>query len=136
MSDMNRMDYKLFVPRGDFNFFRVSEKTFSVPEILTVNIHLSEDKVTYWFYVEIPGEDEEWTFLLSKGKSLEGVLLIGNNPYEVHGAAQVIRTIRDRKTRVTEVTVSFVVTNAKNIRKNPRKEKEITRSELLDIDLD
>lgn len=130
------IDYKLFVPRGAANYFKVSGTVFSITEILTVNIHLIDDKVTYWFYVIVPEEDEEYKFLLSKGKTPNGILLIGNNPYEIYGRAEVIRTIWDKTQRVTEVTVSFVVENARNITKNKRKETEVSRSELLDLEND
>ena len=89
---MNKIDYKIFVPRGENNYIRLQGGTeFDVDDILTVNIHLGDDKVTYWVYFRIPHDDEYYKTLLKQGKKSKASLLIGNNPYEIVGDIEVMQ---------------------------------------------
>ena len=131
---MKEIDYKIFVPRGKNNYVRFnSDKEFEINDILTINIHLGDDKVTYWFYIKIPEDDEYHKLLLKKGKKLQLILLIGNNPYEIIGVAEVIEIMSNRQTQMNGIKVCFSVTNASNTINNPRKEVDGNRFEMLDI---
>ena len=131
---MKNIDYKIFVPRGKRNYLKIKDKEFIIDDILTVNIHLVDDKITYWFYVNISLEEEHYLLLLKNIKKLNSILLIGNNPYEIFGEAEVINTHIDKRKRVKEFTVSFVVDNASRTYDNPRKVKRYKRSELIDLE--
>ena len=129
---MKNIDYKIFVPRGELNFLRIEKKEFLIDEILTVNIHLGDDKVTYWFYINILLEEEYYITLLKNVKKLNSVLLIGNNAYEIYGEAEIINTYTGKNKK--EYTVSFTVKNASTTYGNPRKIKKYKRSELIDLE--
>jgi len=130
---MKNIDYKIFVPRGGLNYIKIREKEFLIEEILTVNIHLEDDKVSYWFYVNIDNEEKDaLTFLKNKHPKI--ILLIGNNPYEIHGEVEIINTYHDKKKQEIQFTMSFLVINASDTFNNPRKERKIkNRSTLLDL---
>ncbi len=130
---MSSMDYKIFVPRGGNNYVRFDNEEFEITEILTINIHLGDDKVTYWIYFKIPHDDKHHNVLLQKGKSPKMVLLIGNNPYEIHGVSEVIENCWHKWEEKRQITVCFVVCNASDTPNNPRKETPCERSELLDF---
>ena len=130
---MKNMDYKIFVPRGENNYVRFDGEEFEVTEILTINIHLGDDKVTYWIYFKIPHNDEHHNVLLQRGKKPKMVLLIGNNPYEIHGIAEVLANELHNWEEKKQITVCFTVINASTTPNNPRKEVEYERSELLDF---
>ena len=62
---MNKIDYKIFVPRGGNNYVRFDTETeFEVSEILTIGIHIVDDKVNYWLNFKIPQDDEHHKCLL------------------------------------------------------------------------
>ena len=61
------------------------------------------------------------------------VLLIGNNPYEIYGTAEVIDSSLHKWESKIQLTVSFTVINASNTVNNPRKEVPLKRSEILDL---
>ena len=131
---MKNIDYKIFVPRGQLNFLRIEQKEFLIEEILTVNIHLGDDKITYWFYVNIPLAEEHYIVLLNNIKKVNSVLLIGNNPYEIYGEAEIINTHIDNRKRKKEYTVSFQVDNASKTYNNKRRKIKVNRSELMDFE--
>jgi hypothetical protein len=130
----NTIDYKIFVPRGENNYVRLKTgMEFDIDEILTVNIHLGDDKVTYWIYFRIPHDDKPHKFLLTVGKKSEGTLLIGNNPYEIIGELEVMQIAPHKWEEKIQIIASLVVVNSSQVVDNPRKEVKHTRSELLDI---
>lgn len=134
MVSMKRIDYKIFVPRGYQNYVRFDEEEFLISTILTVNLHLEDDKITYWFYFKIPSDDEKRKYILHKQKEPSMILLLGNNPYEIHGTAKVENMSSHKWEEKIEVAISFIVLNASNTINNPRKEVEINRCEILDLD--
>jgi hypothetical protein len=127
------IDYKIFVPRGAKDFIRLNGKEYLVDEIRAVNIHISDDKVVYWMDFRIDEDDHEADLRLKPKSSPNMVLLIGNNPYEIHGIAEVIYNTYNKWESKKAITISFLVNNASHVKNNPRKEEEINRSELLDI---
>ena len=131
---MKNIDYKIFVPRGQLNFLRIEQKEFLIEEILTVNIHLGDDKITYWFYVSIPLAEEHYIVLLNNIKKVNSVLLIGNNPYEIYGEAEIINTHIDNRKKKKEYTVLFQVDNASKTYNNKRRKIKVNRSELMDFE--
>ena len=131
---MKNIDYKIFVPRGERNYLKIENKEFIIDEILTVNIHLIDDKITYWFYLNISLEEEYYILLLKNIKKLNSILLIGNNPYEIFGEAEIINTYINKREQVKEFTISFVVINGSKTYDNPRKIKKYKRSELIDLE--
>lgn len=131
---MNKIDYKIFVPRGENNYVRFNtEEEFEIDDIISVNIHLSDDKVVYWFYVKIPDDDQHLKLLLRKGKKPKLTLLIGNNPYEIIGEAEVMNTSHHNWEEKIETQLCFTVINASQTENNPRKEQKSNRLEMLDI---
>jgi len=130
---MKNIDYKIFVPRGENNYVRFDGEEIEIDEILTINLHLGDDKVVYWIYFKIDSDDEHHKLLLKKGKNPEMVLLIGNNPYEIYGKAEVIDNSFHKWESKNQITVSFTVINASRTLNNPRKEVLYKRSELLDL---
>ena len=130
---MENIDYKIFVPRGENNYVRFNGEKIVIEDILTVNIHIGDDKVTYWIYFNISNDDEHHKIMLKKDKSPKMILLIGNNPYEIHGTAEIIGSIYHKWNNEIQFTVSFVVINASKTRDNPRKEVRYERSELIDL---
>ena len=130
---MKNIDYKIFVPRGKNNHVRFDGEQIEINEILTINIHLGDDKVTYWMYFKIDSFDEHHKSLLRKGRKPEMVLLIGNNPYEIYGEAEIIDVGSHPWENKIQLTVSYVVTNASNTVNNKRKEQKYSRTELLDL---
>lgn len=130
---IKHIDYKIFVPRGENNYVRFDGNEFEITEILTINIHIGDDKVTYWIYFKIPQDDKQHNLLLRKGKTPDMVLLIGNNPYEIHGTAEIIANDLHSWEEKRQITVSFTVTNASKTVDNPRKEVKPDRFEMLDI---
>lgn len=130
---MKNMDYKIFVPRGENNYVRFDGEEIEIDEILTINLHLADDKVTYWIYFRIPSNDEHHKLLLKKGKKPNMILLIGNNPYEIHGTAEVINSDWHKWESKIQLTVSFTVIRASDTVNNPRKEVKLERSEILDL---
>lgn len=135
MSKVEIIDYKIFVPRGAENFFRLNKKEYLIDEITKVNIDLRDNKVTYWVYFKISDEDHEANMRLKANSNPEMVLLIGNNPYEIYGVAEVLYNTFNKWESKRAITISFVVKNASAVRNNPRKEKqEENRAYLLDFD--
>ena len=130
---MNSIDYKIFVPRGENNFVRFDGEEIDISEILTINIHIGDDKVTYWIYFKIDSDDEHHKAMLKKGRSPKMILLIGNNPYEIHGTAEVIENSFHKWESKNQLTVCFTVINASDTVNNPRKEVLYERSELIDL---
>ena len=131
---MNKIDYKIFVPRGENNYVRFNtESEFLIESIATINIHLLDDKVIYWLYVDIPYDDEHHKLLVRKGKKPKLTLLIGNNPFEIIGESEIIDTHYNKIKEAIEVTLSFIVKNASETTKNPRELIKYDRSDLLDI---
>ncbi len=131
---MKNIDYKSFVPRGENNFVRFyNNKEIEIDDIISINIFLADDKVVYWFYVKILEDDAEHRLILKKGKKPTLTLLIGNNPYEIIGEAEVINTSFHNWEEKFEISLCFTVINASNIINNPRKIVEYDRSEILDI---
>jgi len=131
---MNKIDYKIFVPRGENNYVKFDTETeFEIDEIISINLFLSTDKVIYWLYIKIPENDEHHKLLLRKGKKPKLTLLIGNNPYEIIGEAEVENISYQNWEENILVTLSFVVSNASQTVKNKRKTIKYERSELLDI---
>ena len=130
---LNNIDYKIFVPRGENNYVRFDEEEIEITEILTVNIHIGDDKVTYWIYLKIPEDDKHHTALLKNVRTLGMVLLIGNNPYEIRGAAEIVTMDFHVWERKWEAKISFTVTNASKTVNNPRKENKADRFEMLDL---
>ncbi len=133
---MKDIDYKVFVPRGETNYVRFDGEEFPVDDIATVNIHLSDDRVTYWIYFKVPVDDYRKILMLKKGKTVSQpmILLLGNNPYEIHGLAEVQSFHYLKQTTEREVVVSFVIENASQSYKNHRKVVEVERSYLLDLE--
>lgn len=131
---MKNIDYKIFVPRGERNYLKIENKEFIIDEILTVNIHLADDKITYWFYLNVSLEEEYYLLLLKNIKKLNFILLIGNNPYEIFGVAEIINIHINKRARMKEFTISFVVTNASETYNNPRKVRQYKRTELIDLE--
>ena len=130
---MRTIDYKIFVPRGENNYVRFDGEKIIIDEILTINVHLTDDKVIYWIYFKIESDDNHHKLLLKKGKSPNMILLIGNNPYEIYGTAEVIDSSLHKWENKIQITVSFTVINASHTVNNPRKEIPIKRSEILDL---
>ncbi len=130
---MKSMDYKIFVPRGENNYVRFDNEEIEIDEIFTVNIHIKDDKVTYWLYIKIPEDDKHHVALLKKVRTLGMVLLIGNNPYEIHGVSEIITMDFHMWERKWEAKISFTVNNASKTVDNPRKEVGYEREELIDI---
>jgi hypothetical protein len=131
---MNNIDYKLFVPRGAQNFVRFPDgHEILIDDILSINIFLLDDKVVYWIYFRINEDDMYHKLLLKKNNQPTMALLIGNNPYEVHGAAKVTDVSAHAWEEKIQITVCFTVINAKNVVNNPRKVIPHKRGELLDI---
>ena len=130
---MKNIDYKIFVPRGENNYVRFDGEEIIIDEILTINVHLGDDKVTYWIYFKIAPDDNHHKLLLKKGKNPNMILLIGNNPYEIHGTAEIIDTSLHKWESKIQITVSFTVINASHTVNNPRKEIPLKRSEILDL---
>ena len=131
---MKQIDYKIFVPRGMNNYVRLDSKIeFEIDEIMTVNIHLGDDKVTYWIYFRISADDEHHKLLLKKGKKPQATLLIGNNPYEIVGEGEVMDTSPNKWEEKIQIIFSFTVINASNTVNNARKVIKYERSELLDL---
>jgi len=130
------IDYKIFVPRGAENFFRLNEKEYLIDEITKVGIDLSDDVVSYWIYFRIDNdEDKDANVRLKPKAKPKMVLLIGNNPYEIHGVARVEYNTFNNWENKREIVVSFRVENASAVRNNPRREEEVeNRAELLDFD--
>lgn len=135
---MKNIDYRVFVPRGEINYIRFNKEEFLIDDIATVNLHLSNDKVTYWIYFKIPADAYHNNLLLRRGRIVPEpmVLLLGNNPYEIHGTAEVQSNNYLKHKDKREIVVSFVVENASKNYRNYRKEVEIERSEILDLDID
>ncbi len=133
---MKNIDYKVFVPRGEINCIRFDDTEFPIDDIATVNIHLSDDRVTYWIYFKVPADDYRKNLILKKGKIVPQpmILLLGNNPYEIHGLAEIQSFHYLKRTTEREVVVSFVIENASKSYKNHRKVVEFNRSELLDLE--
>ena len=130
---MKNIDYKIFVPRGENNYVRFDGVEIEIDELLTVNLHLGDDKVTYWLYFKIEEDDKHHLTLLKKQKNPNMVLLIGNNPYEIHGTAEIQYFDYHKWERKYQITVSFLVINASNTVNNPRKEVKLERENLLDL---
>ena len=132
---MINVDYKIFVPRGAANYIRIRDKEFLIDEIMTVNIHLTDDKVTYWINFRIGSEEDKDTNVILKKKSISDmVLLIGNNPYEIYGQAEVQYNTANKWEEKRAITVQFVVMNASNTYNNPKKEIPVERADLLDFE--
>jgi len=135
----NTIDYKIFVPRGEDNYVRFdTDKEFKIDCISAINIYLLEDKVSYWFYLNIPNEDEHHKLLLrkgmGKGKKLKFILLIGHNPYEIVGEAEVINYNKVKET--IETKILFEVNKASDTVTNTRifpQGNKFNRCELIDI---
>ena len=130
---MKNIDYKIFVPRGERNYLKIEEKEFIIDEILTVNIHLTDDKIIYWFYLNISLEEEYYILLFKNVKKLNSILLIGNNPYEIFGETEIINSSVDKGKQVKEFKISFTVKNASKTYDNPRKVKKYKRTEFIDL---
>jgi hypothetical protein len=131
---MNKMDYTIFVPRGENNHVRFNtEKEFEIEDFISINIYTSDDKVMYWFYVKIPLDDMHHKTLLGKGRKPNLTLLIGNNPYEIKGNCEVINTSIHQWEQQIEVNLCFTVINASKTVENKRKLVSYDRSELLDL---
>ena len=134
---MNKIDYKIFVPRGENNYVRFdNEKEFEIDDFKAVNIYIADDKVVYFFYIKIPSydnEDQHHKLLLRKGKKPKLTLLIGNNPYEIIGECEVLDTSYNNWEEKIEIKISFIVINASKTLSNERKEVKYERSELLDL---
>jgi len=130
---MGKIDYKIFVPRGENNYVRFDGEEIEIDEILTINIHIGDDKVVYWIYFKIDSDDEHHKLILKKDKSPKMILLIGNNPYEIHGIAEVINNEYHKWESKNQITVSFTVINASHTVNNPRKEVLYDRTELIDL---
>lgn len=131
---MNQIDYKIFVPRGENNYVRFdTNKEFEIDEIATINIHLNDDKITYWLYLNIPDEDEHHKILTRMGKKPKMVILIGNNPYEIKGEAEIIANRHNKRKEIVELTILFTVICASKTVENERKEIKYERAELLDF---
>ncbi len=130
---MKNMDYKIFVPRGENNYVRFDKEELEILEILTVNIHIGDDKVTYWIYLKISEDDKYHVALLKNNKTSGMVLLIGNNPYEIIGVAEIVNLNFLPRERNWEAKISFTVNNASKTVDNPRKEVGYEREELIDI---
>ena len=132
---MNKIDYKIFVTSGENNYVRFNRKTeFKIDDIVSINIHISDDKVVYWFYIKIPSDDEHHKFILRKGKKPKLILLIGNNPYEIIGEAEVIDTSYHNWEEKIQIKLCFTVINATKTINNPRKIIKYERSELFNFD--
>ena len=137
----NKIDYKIFVPRGENNYVRFNtNKEFKLDCISAINIYLLEDKVSYWFYLNIPNDDEHHKFLLrkgmGKGKKLKLILLIGSSPYEIIGESEVIDYSYNNTNETIETKILFEVNEASNTVNNNRtfpQEEEVDRCELIDI---
>jgi len=135
---INKMDYKIFVPRGENNYVRFdTDKEFELDCITAINIYLLDDKVTYWLYLNIPNDDEHHKLLLRKGmgkaKKLKLTLLIGNNPYEIMGESEIIDYGYNKSNETIETKILFEVYNASKTINNARKEIELDRYDLIDI---
>lgn len=132
---MNKIDYKMFVPRGESNYIRVvsSGIEFLIDDIMTVNIHISDDRVNYWLYFSIAQDDQHHRVILQKKNKPKFVLLIGNNQYEIHGEGEIMETSLQKWKEQIQITLSFTVYNASQTVNNPRKENPTSRYELLDI---
>jgi hypothetical protein len=133
---MTKIDYKIFVPRGENNYVRFDSEEIEITEILTINIHLGDDKVIYWLYFKISKDDDHHNVLLQPGKKPGMMLLIGNNPYEIHGMAEVIRNELYKWEEKRQITICFTVSNASKTSNNPRKNIIYDRFELLDLSSD
>ena len=128
------MDYKIFVPRGENNYIRLKTGTeFDVDDILTINIHIGDDKVTYWIYFRISNDDEHHKLILKKGRKSQAILLIGNNPYEIIGEMEVMQIAPHNWEEKIQIIASLTVINSSQVVDNPRKEVKYDRTELLDI---
>lgn len=130
---MKNIDYKIFVPRGENNYVKFDGEQIEINDLLTVNLHLGDDKVTYWLYFKIKEDDMHHKVMLKKGRMPNMILLIGNNPYEIHGRAEVIEVNPHPWENKIQYTISYTVVNASNTVNNPRKEQTYRRSELIDI---
>lgn len=131
---MNNIDYKLFVPRGSLNYLRIKEKEFLVEEILTLNIHFSDQKINYWFDIRIPFEEKDYVVFVKKNKFFPAVLLIGNNPFEIIGEAEIFSIGQNIPKGYEEITILFRSNNLNEIYNHPRVEKQKTRGQLLDLE--
>jgi hypothetical protein len=132
---MPPIDYKIFVPRGENNYVRFPNgQEIIINEILSINIFLKDDKITYWIYIKIDEKDLFHKTLLKKNNEPKMALLIGNNPYEVHGQAKVMEVSYHKWEEKYEITIFFNVVNASNTVNNPRKEIHPSRSELLELE--
>ena len=132
---MYNIDYKIFVPRGLNNYIQPidGKKKFDI-EIIKINIDFTLDQVVYYIYFNIPQDDEYHKVLLQKNKKPKMILLIGNNPYEIHGDAEILDTSYHNWEEAIQIRVMFIVKEAHKTVDNPRKEVKYTRSELLDLD--
>ncbi len=131
---MEKIDYKIFVPRGENNYVRFNiDDEFEIDDIISINLFVSDDKVMYWFYIKIPDDDRDHKLLLKKGKKPKLTLLIGNNPYEIVGEAEVLETSHYYWEEKIQVSLCFTVLKASNTINNPRKEIKYERTELIDI---
>ncbi len=131
---MDKINYKLFVPRNDNNYVRFdNEKEFKIDDIVAIGIYPLDDKVIYWFYIRIDNDDEHHKILLKRGKKPKLILLIGNNPYEIIGEAEVENVSYHKNEPKIEITISFTIVNASGIVDNKRKEVKYERAELIDI---
>ena len=131
---MKKIEYKIFVPRGEKNYLKIKNKEFIIDEVLTVNIHLTDDKIIYWFYLNISLEEEYYLLLFKNVKKLNSILLIGNNPYEIFGETEIINKYTNKRKQLREFKISFVVKNASRTYDNPRKIKKYKRTELIDLE--
>ena len=62
---MNKIDYKIFVPRGENNYIKFDEKKeFEIDEIMSINLHIGDDKVVYWLYFKVLEEEHYYKLLL------------------------------------------------------------------------
>jgi hypothetical protein len=130
---MNNIDYKIFVPRGENNSIKFDKEEITVDKIHSININLEEDQLLYWIYFRINDNDHYHKHMLKKNKTLNMILLLGNNPYEIYGKTEVVSFIEQKWEKTIEFAINFIVTNASNTINNPRKEVNYERSELLDL---
>lgn len=137
---MGKIDYKIFVPSGTNNYirFNTGSRVFEIPieTIATITIHLVDDKIVYWLYFKIAIDDMFHQTFFRKNKKPSAILLLGNNPYEIHGEAEVITKFDYIMEQKTEIKLVYTVTNVEKTVTNPRKEiktDETDRFEMIDI---
>ncbi len=131
---MNKIDYKIFVPRGENNYVKFdSDIEFEIDNFKAVNLHIDDDKVIYFFYIKIPSDDQHHKLLLRTGKTPKMTLLIGNNSYEIIGDCEVLSTSENKWEEKTVIKLLFTILNASRTVDNPRKVTKYERSELLDL---